>query len=87
MSLFRTKQFWSNQCSNDEEYDQNSLKVSRINSDSDFVLIGSHSGILRIYKPTGSAFGENAFYRPNDLFLESNLGDAILQIDVGRLVS
>ncbi|KAI4461025.1 parathyroid hormone-responsive b1 [Holotrichia oblita] len=87
MSLFRTKQFWSNQCSTDEEYDQNSLKVSRINSDSDFVLIGSHSGILRIFKPTGSAFGENAFYRPNDLYLESNLGDAILQIDVGRLVS
>ncbi|GJQ88840.1 hypothetical protein Trydic_g12720, partial [Trypoxylus dichotomus] len=87
MSLFRTKAFWSNQCSNDEEYDQSSIKVSRINSDSDFVLIGSHSGVLRIYKPTGPAFGENAFYRPNDLYLETHLGEAILQIDVGKLVS
>lgn len=87
MSLFRTKTFWSNQCSNEEEYDQSSLKVSRINGDGDFILIGSHSGFLRIYKPTGPAFGENAFYRPNDLYLEGHLGDGILQIDVGRLVS
>ncbi|XP_017775274.1 PREDICTED: protein PTHB1 [Nicrophorus vespilloides] len=89
MSLFKTREFWSVTDDTEEEFDQSSLKISRLNGDSDFVLIGSHSGLLKIYKPSTDLNENNVLspYKANDLIIEKNLNFPILQIGVGKLVS
>lgn len=86
MSLFKTKKLWSNQCANEEEFDGYSLVVAELNAKFNFVIVGSHSGILRIYSIYIGDSG-NAEYKPNDLLLEKELPASILQVGVGRLVS
>ncbi|KAJ3626277.1 hypothetical protein MTP99_016789 [Tenebrio molitor] len=89
MSLFKLRTFWSTSCEDEEFFDQNSLLVTKLNSASDFVVTGSHSGILRIFKQSCEKSDSNSLtgYKPADLLIESMLKEPILQIGSGRLVS
>lgn len=89
MSLFKVKEFWHCRCESDERFDQNSLKISKLSDDYDYILTGSHAGILRIFLPS-TEYDENGLltgYNPNDGLLEKEFTAPILQIDTGRLVS
>ncbi|KAL3267708.1 hypothetical protein HHI36_006839 [Cryptolaemus montrouzieri] len=89
MSLFKTKEVWSHNCEDEESFDQNSMIVSPLNSEADFIITGSHSGILRIFKPVLD-INEGVLqtgYKPTDLILEKSFDSPILQLGVGKLVS
>ncbi|XP_044755143.1 protein PTHB1 [Coccinella septempunctata] len=89
MSLFKTKNVWSVYCENDETFDQNSMIVSPLNSDADFIIIGSHHGVLRIFQPMldiNEGILQTGF-KASDLILEKLFDNPILQLGVGRLVS
>ena len=51
---------------------------------SDKILVGSHSGILRVYNPSGSE--ADAGGSAADLLLETNLGSPIVHIEIGKFV-
>ncbi|XP_063927791.1 protein PTHB1 [Zophobas morio] len=89
MSLFKIRTFWSTHCEDDESFDQNSLLVTKLNSDSDVIVTGSHSGILRIFKPLCETNDSSNLtdYKVTDLLIETIIKDPILQISCGRLVS
>lgn len=90
MSLFKAKDFWTTTCDDEtEEFDQNCLKVSKLNSDSDYIITGSHGGVVRVFKPacTATTDGHIGSYKVTDLLIEKMLEDPILQVDTGRLVS
>lgn len=89
MSLFRVKEFWHTRCGCDERYDHNSLRLTRLNGDYDYVLTGSHSGILRIFKPSTEYNDDGLLtgFNVNDCILEQEFPTPILQIESGRLVS
>lgn len=89
MSLFKTRQFWSTFSEDDEYFDQNSLLVTKLNSSNDFIITGSQSGVLRVFKPVCEP-NENktlSGYNAGDLILEKIFPNPILQIGCGRLVS
>lgn len=86
MSLFKIKQWWSN--NNLQEINasagiQNSscLKVDKFNShtDSDCILVGEEY-FLRIFKPSLDEGVSNTL-------LETQLSDVILQIDTGKFIA
>lgn len=89
MSLFKIRQFWSTTSEDDEYFDHNSLLVAKINSDFDYVVTGSQSGVLRIFSPNCdvSENGAYAGFNPNDVIVEKILDNPILQVGSGRLVS
>lgn len=89
MSLFKTREFWCTHSEDDEYFDQNSLVVSRLNSESDFVITGSQSGVLRVFKPSSQLTENNNFtgFKPTDLLIEKIINDPILQVGTGRLIS
>ncbi|XP_018575245.1 protein PTHB1 [Anoplophora glabripennis] len=88
MSLFRVREFWTAQSEDGEYFDQNSLITTTLNSDSDFVITGSHSGVLRIFKPSTELEENNVGgFSATDLLLEKIFDDPILQVGCGRLVS
>ncbi|KAK5644334.1 hypothetical protein RI129_005634 [Pyrocoelia pectoralis] len=89
MSLFKARSFWSTFCDVDEKFDQNCLHVAQLNDTYDKIIIGSHSGILRIYEPSTETNSENVIneFQPCDLLIEKIFGEPILQILTGRLVS
>ena len=85
MSIFKTKNWWSNNKSQSEVCDdgiQNSrcIKVDKFDShiDSDCLIVGQ-SSLLKIYKPNN----ENKNSHP---ILESHLNDIILQVETGKFV-
>ncbi|EFA12827.1 Protein PTHB1-like Protein [Tribolium castaneum] len=84
MSLFKIRTFWSVHCEEDSSYDQNSLLVTKLNHESDFLIVGSHSGILKVFKPSSDNFKE---YTPADLLIETILKEPILQLSCGRFLS
>nr|XP_023015826.1 protein PTHB1 [Leptinotarsa decemlineata] len=89
MSLFKTRVFWSTQSEDDEYFDQNSLILSKLNTESDYIISGSQSGVLRIFKPS-CILSENDRingYVATDLLIEKLFDYPILQIGTGRLVS
>lgn len=49
----------------------------------DKIVLGTFSGMLRVYYPRGSV---SAGYRVEDLMMEENLGLPILQLAVGKFV-
>lgn len=89
MSLFKVRDFWSVECDVDEKFDQNSLEVSKLNGDCDKIIIGSHSGIMRIYEPSSELDENNHLkaFKPTDLLIEKIFPEPILQVSTGRLVS
>lgn len=89
MSLFKARECWLTQCGIDECFDGKTLLVTTLNTEYDLIIIGSHSGILRIYQPSllKSDKGHIDGYKPTDLLIEKQLPHPILQISKGRLVS
>lgn len=89
MSLFKAREFWTSTCDTTEQFDQSSLKKSKLSSDQDYIITGNHSGVLRIFKPSseiqenGNITGFNA----NDLLIEKDLTNPILQVADGKLIS
>lgn len=65
----------------------NSLSVSVFIVHLDKIVVGSHSGILRIYNPTGSESDAVNNNNATDLLLERNLGMPIVQVEIGHFVS
>lgn len=89
MSLFKLREFWSTQAEDGETFDQNSLIITNLNSDNDFIISGSHTGILRIFKPNCEISENNNLdgFAASDLFVEKLFNYPILQVGCGRLVS
>lgn len=54
-----------------------------MNFNLDKIVVGSHSGILRIYNPSNSEIDGQA----TDLLLEKNLHMPIVQIEIGSFVN
>lgn len=89
MSLFKVKEFWQIKCESEERFDHKSLKLCRLQDDYDYILTGSHGGILRIFKPS-TEYDENGLltgFKVNDAILEKEFSTPVLQIETGRLVS
>ncbi|XP_039746992.1 protein PTHB1 isoform X2 [Pararge aegeria] len=83
MSIFKVKQWWSNEKSQSEEYEdgiqnENCIIVDKFNShnDSDLIILGQ-SCILKIYKP-------RVDQNESHTILESRLDDIVLQIKTGK---
>lgn len=89
MSLFKSREWWTTHCGTEEIFEASSLLVSKLNSNHDYVVVGSHSGFLRIYQPGGDKTEDGLLhsYRPTDLIIESQLSHPVLQIKIGKLVS
>lgn len=83
MSLFKVREWWRGAAgSSEDEFDRGSLVVGNVDNNpdrEDKIVVGSLSGMLRVYKPTG--VGE----RVEDLLYEEDLGAPVLQLEVGRL--
>ncbi|CAH1646180.1 unnamed protein product [Spodoptera littoralis] len=83
MSIFKVKQWWSNDKLQNEETNEgnqnaNCLKVDKFNShsESDCILV-AEGALLKIYKP-------NAEESSSQILLESQLSDVVLQIETGK---
>lgn len=83
MSIFKVKQWWSNDQLQNEQPNEgnqnaNCLKVDKFNShsDSDCILVGEGL-ILKVYKP-------NLEQTSSDTLLEAQLSDVVLQIETGK---
>uniref|UniRef100_A0A7S1IUQ3 PTHB1 N-terminal domain-containing protein n=2 Tax=Eutreptiella gymnastica TaxID=73025 RepID=A0A7S1IUQ3_9EUGL len=82
-SLFKLRDFWATKCGDEEEFDKKSMVVANIDNESspqDKIILGSFSGVLRIYQPRQKGF------KPDDLLLEQQLDAPILQLGVGRFL-
>lgn len=82
-SLFKLRDFWATKCGDDEEFDKKCLIVANIDNDSsaaDKLVLGSFSGVLRIYQPRQKGF------KPDDLLLEQQLDGPIIQVGAGRFL-
>jgi Bardet-Biedl syndrome 9 protein len=88
MSLFKAREYWSCQVGSGEQFDHGCLKVGSFNEDSNNkIVVGSHSGIIRIYNPSSSEPDSITNNHATDLLLEKNLGMPIVQIDIGKFIS
>ncbi|KAF7277935.1 hypothetical protein GWI33_009051 [Rhynchophorus ferrugineus] len=89
MSLFKLRQFWCTTSEDDEYFDHNSLIVTRLNSDFDYIVTASQSGVLRIldahFQNTEEVAGEH--FNANDVIVEKIFDAPILQVGCGKLVS
>lgn len=89
MSLFKARDFWTVICDTSEQFDQHSLKKSKFGSDDDYIITGSHYGVLRIFKPSSEVEedGKVTGFKATDLLIEKMLPQPILQVADGRLIS
>ncbi|XP_071628564.1 protein PTHB1-like [Temnothorax longispinosus] len=92
MSLFKTKEWWRTQCGVNESFDRQSLLVTPFfGADrKDVVVVGSHSGYLRIYSPSSQWIDETkspSGYKSSDLVVEAQIGDCIVDTKAGKFVS
>lgn len=93
MSLFKTRDFWETTCSEEETFDQHSLLTTSLDGGiSEKIILGSHSGYLRIFQPKAIKSDEDKqiqplAYKPTDLLLETKLDLPIYQIKSGKLIS
>ena len=91
MSVFQLEEWWT--CSstagsstnnvNPEEFDVGSMAVGNVDNaapSAPKIVLGSQTGILRIYAPTKPEF------RIEDLILEECLPYPILQLSIGRFI-
>ncbi|XP_012265701.2 protein PTHB1 isoform X2 [Athalia rosae] len=92
MSLFKTREWWATQCGENEAFDNHSLLVAQLFGPDilNVIIVGSHKGCLRIYKPSSKWIEEGKTltgYQPKDLILESQLENPIIDLNVGKFVS
>tara|TARA_B110000977_G_scaffold1164_1_gene1668 strand:- start:352 stop:2907 length:2556 start_codon:yes stop_codon:yes gene_type:complete len=81
MSLFKSREWWSTTCGENEAFDMGCLAIGNVD-DSETgeskIVVGSFSGVVRVYKP--SKRGESSV---DDLILEQNLRAPVLQLVLG----
>ncbi|XP_046745105.1 protein PTHB1 [Diprion similis] len=92
MSLFKTREWWRTQCGENEAFDNHSLLVTPLFGPDihSVIIVGSHNGYLRIYKPSSKWIEEGKTltgYKPTDIILESSLEKPIIDLNVGKFVS
>uniref|UniRef100_A0A0C9PRB8 Bbs9_1 protein n=1 Tax=Fopius arisanus TaxID=64838 RepID=A0A0C9PRB8_9HYME len=92
MSLFRTKEWWRTECGNSETFDGQSLLVVPLFGEEkrDIIIVASHSGNLRIYKPSAQWIDEtnsSSGYKFTDLMIETKIADCIIDVKSGKFVS
>ena len=86
MSLFRSCDWWTG--SSEGQHDVGSLVVDCLAGQGEDthmqVVVVSMTGLVQIYQPQHRAGGES---RAEDLLLEQDLGQPVLQVESGALVS
>jgi hypothetical protein len=89
MSLFKARDLWCAHCGDNETFDQTCIFTANLGSRYDKIIVGSHSGYLRVFEPSIELLedGKVNGYKPTDLLIEMHLPHPILQINVGKLVS
>ncbi|KAG4078630.1 hypothetical protein HA402_015220 [Bradysia odoriphaga] len=92
MSLFQLCRWWYTQCPDfGTNYDNNSMHCCRIGSndnDKDYIVVGSHSGHLSIFNPSGDPpdnNNDNAF-KATDVLIEMKLPNPIIGIESGKFI-
>lgn len=86
MSLFNAIDLWSTRCGDEESFGVESLICTDLGKSGKVkVIVGSLSGLLRIYEPDCTDFQQSSF-KPSDLLLETQLLNPITQITTGQLV-
>lgn len=85
MSLFKARESWRARLSGStgeaEEFDRGGLCTGNVDNDATGVtklVVGSLQGVLRVYAPSANGG------KLDDLLLESNVGSAILQVEIGE---
>lgn len=89
MSLFKLREFWRVDEIENENFDHNSILVTNLNTGTDYIITGSHSGVLRVFKPSSIFLENNSLsgFSPTDLLIEKCFDTPILQLGCGRLAS
>ncbi|XP_077543621.1 Bardet-Biedl syndrome 9 [Haemaphysalis longicornis] len=92
MSLFKARDWWIATCGSEEVFDATCLCIGNASNDSaksEQILVGSHSGVLRVYQPTCVQMEDGTFegFRPEHVLLEFQMTQAILHVLLGRFVS
>nr|XP_037283061.1 protein PTHB1-like [Rhipicephalus microplus] len=92
MSLFKARDWWTVTCGTNETFDASCLCIgnaSNGSSQSEQIIVGSHSGVLRVYQPTCVQTEDGTFegFRPEHMLLELQTAQAILQVLLGQFVS
>lgn len=89
MSLFKVRDLWTTKCGKDEVFESSSLLIADIRGQNfDDIIVGSHSGYLRIFNPQLDLEAEEyGTFKAIDQLIEIQLEEPILQIGVGKLVS
>ena len=102
MSLFKVCPWWHTQCPDvSPTYDCYLLHCCRFglyDGEKDYIVVGSHSGHLSIYKPSAAeSNGEDGpdadddtatnSFKPTDVLLETKLPNPIIEILSAKFVS
>ncbi|XP_023709246.1 protein PTHB1 isoform X3 [Cryptotermes secundus] len=89
MSLFKARDLWCAQCGDNETFDQASIFTANLGSRYDKIIVGSHSGYLRVFEPSVELLEDGTINgnKPTDLVIEMHLPQPVLQISAGKLVS
>ena len=59
MSIFQSKEWWSTKVGENEEFDPYHLSIANIDNeaiDKNKIVMGSFSGLLRVYQPARRSF-------------------------------
>ncbi|KAI1293790.1 Protein PTHB1 [Halotydeus destructor] len=86
MSLFNTRELWSTHLNDEEGFSDQAMVIANVDNSPDDrkkIIIGSLSGLLRIFSVNSSESG----YQANDLLLETELKYPILQLTTGQYLS
>lgn len=92
MSLFKVCTFWTAQCSDcQSNYDAQLLHCCRFGigeSEKDYIVVGSHSGYLSVFKPNAIGDPDENFtgFTPTDQLLEIKLSNPIIQLSSGKFL-
>ena len=88
MSLFKTRDYWSTVCGDDDLFDFGCLRVGNLNEnkdDSDLIVTGSYNGFLRIYDPSANKDPDRT-YKAHDMIIEKSFQSPIIQLEIGSFV-
>ncbi|XP_032690856.1 protein PTHB1-like [Odontomachus brunneus] len=92
MSLFKTKEWWRTRAGVNESFDRRSLLIAPLfgPDKKDVIVIGSHSGYLRIYCPSSQWLDESkepSGYKSSDLIIETRISECLVDMKTGKFVS
>lgn len=98
MSLFKLCNWWDAQCpditSNYDCYSMHCCRFGLYDGEKDYIVVGSHSGHLSIFKPSppdlnpdeNNEFNFSTGYKPTDVLLEIKLQNPIIDITSGTFL-